>query len=212
VNYIKTVEPRAALIPLPYAGHKCIQVAAGADRISSILDLTTGNRVSDLLALGRRLRATSPARYSNLAILAIPRRPALAERIMAAAPVFVPLPLIAEFRMALAEHFLSQGEYLRALEASSVAASMQPDDPNTHRQVGKVCTTMRLWQPAIAAYERVIAISKEDVPTLITLAHLAHHAGDRVISEGYLTRAERIDPNHPRYVSGSNQLCTAWGR
>lgn len=212
VKHIQAAEPAVSLIPIPYTGHKCILIAAGMDRLLSILDFTTTGRISELVSLGRRLRKDSPVRYSTLAAAAIPRSTDLAEKILSSSRIKIPSKLQAETKYEIAERHFKKGYYDRSLKMAGEASKLQPDDPKYHRQVAKICVKMRLWESAIASLEKVLDLVGNDIPTLVTLAHIFHHLGNRCKAEEFLLSAEKADAHHPRYINGSAQLYAAWGK
>lgn len=212
VRCIASVTPGLSLIPLPYTGHRCIQVAAGTDRIAAILDLAINRRITELATLGRSLRVRSPLRYSTLATAAIPRSIALAERILESCPVRIPPKLQADMKYEIAEHYLVNGNNSLARQASEEAVKLQPDGPKFLRQLAKIYVKLELWGPAVESLQAVLAAAKNDIPSMITLAHIFHKLGDRERSEEFLVKAGTIDPAHPRYISGSASLHAAWVR
>jgi len=161
-RHITSVAPHANLVLLPYAGHECIKIIAGAQNAQEILQFCVRGDTKNVVSTCRRLRSSSSARHAGLAGALLRKCPDLAFRIIDRYSDGFDKKQLAIFYDAAAAAYAAKGEFSNAEANSLKSLELMPNRESFLKTLGQIYERTNRYGEALVIYNQYLTVNPND--------------------------------------------------
>jgi len=198
---IMAAAPHLKTIPLPYAGHDCIKIAAGTVSMARLILACLEGDLANVKSLARGMRANSGARLSGIAQALAPRRPDCAQRLVDNRRDAMDGKQAGLCHDALANAYLRLNDLPNALAAAAAAYRLLPARSSIVRTRAVCLEKAGQLEESVQFYERYNHLNPHDGLVRNSLARCYLRLGRLALARETSQIARSLQPEHPSVIA-----------
>lgn len=205
-NVIANTSPNVSLVKIPYAGHECIKVIAGATTTLNLLKSCLSGDSRSISHQVRSARKASAAHFVGLSGHLLARRPELAFKVLKSSPYPIDKKQESTFYHQAAVAESSRKNFDEAEIYILKAIDILPERTGFIRTLAAIHEHKNDDEKAIGCLHRVLKIDQHDPIAMFMLAKIYFRTKDLSSAHDFINKALDLQPDKGPFLMLSEQI------